>query len=483
MRLGTRRGLVLSIWSAAAIGLATGTQAADLPVYKAAPKAAAAIYNWTGFYLGGNVGYGIARNPSQHSSPALFSDETFTLAPAGAIGGVQIGFNWQATPHLVLGIEVDWQAGNQKDSQTCISICGPGDYARISQELGSFATLRGRLGWANGPVLYYVTGGWATGRLDTDVARNSGNFGHVQASLGERRSAWTIGGGIEAALAGNWTAKIEYLYLDFGTTAFSFSYFGQPVSVLSDIHNHVARLGVNYKFGAPVAAAAPVYPVQRAAAWAGFYVGGNVGYGVARTRSREDFFINGVYSNTETFDLGARGVLGGAQVGYNWQASNWVFGIEADLQASAQDSGTICVQTCYSPGLRYSQYAQTFPWFGTVRARGGFSSGAALFYVTGGLAYGRVETDAALQIGVTTFPSHSFTHTETGWTVGGGIEAALAGNWSAKAEYLFVDFGKVTDTFSSNGGVVDVVLTNDIRNHVFRLGLNYKLGGPVVAKN
>jgi len=473
-----KSGLALAVLAVTGFGRAGNAQAADFPLYKATPKAAITAFNWSGFYIGGNVGYGVARNPARHVFPATFSDETFAFMPKGVAGGGQIGFNWQATSHLVLGIEADWQASSQEDSQTCISICFiPGDYIRASQKLESFATVRGRLGWASGPMLFYATGGSAAGRVSTDTAKDFANFGVVQAGLSEQRSGWTIGGGIEAALAGNWTVKAEYLYLDLGTTTLDFSYFGQPGFVASDIRNHIARLGVNYRFGATAAATAADRPAIN---WAGPYVGGHVGYGVTPTRSREDFYFNGAYSSTETFNLGARGALGGAQIGYSWQAANLLFGVEADLQASAQGSGTICVQACI-PG-RYASYSQELPWFGTARVRSGYTNGATLFYVTGGLAYGSVETSTAMQIGVHTFPSHRFSETKVGWTIGGGIEAALAGNWSAKAEYLYVDLGKTTAAFSSNNGVIDIVMTNDINSHVFRLGVNYRLDTPIAAK-
>jgi outer membrane immunogenic protein len=131
-------------------------------------------------------------------------------------------------------------------------------------------------------------------------------------------------------------------------------------------------------------------------------------------------------------------------------------------------------------------------WFGTVRGRLGYVAGPALLYVTGGLAYGQVEREANVA-GNTLFLggfSGSFDNTKTkvGWTVGGGLEAKLAGwfptwfgswtGWSAKAEYLYIDLGHFTDnlnetyTFAFPGAVRTV--SGNIRENIFRIGLNYQ---------
>jgi outer membrane immunogenic protein len=139
-----------------------------------------------------------------------------------------------------------------------------------------------------------------------------------------------------------------------------------------------------------------------------------------------------------------------------------------------------------------------------VRARVGRASGPALLYFTGGLAYGEVSSSgrvAGRTIGVFTGTTintfaGSFDSRETkiGWTLGTGLEAQLAGNWSLKTEYLYVDLGDVTNTFNTiflTGGAAGGVaatrtITTEIKEHIFRAGLNYKFGdygkGPVVTK-
>jgi outer membrane immunogenic protein len=132
-------------------------------------------------------------------------------------------------------------------------------------------------------------------------------------------------------------------------------------------------------------------------------------------------------------------------------------------------------------------------WFGTVRGRLGYVAGPALFYVTGGLAYGQVEREANLA-GNNLFlggfsGTYDNTTTKVGWTVGGGLEAKLAGwfpawfgswnGWSGKIEYLYIDLGHFTDnlneTYASGFpfGAVRTVSGN-MRENIFRIGLNYQ---------
>jgi outer membrane immunogenic protein len=126
---------------------------------------------------------------------------------------------------------------------------------------------------------------------------------------------------------------------------------------------------------------------------------------------------------------------------------------------------------------------QKEPWFGTLRGRLGATTGPALFYVTGGLAYGNVVTNVSQNPGALSAVTASANQIKAGWTVGGGIEAALIGNWSAKVEYLYVDLGSQNLTF------LDIVprtttLATNFRDNVHRAGVNYKLDwyGQVVAR-
>ena len=128
---------------------------------------------------------------------------------------------------------------------------------------------------------------------------------------------------------------------------------------------------------------------------------------------------------------------------------------------------------------------QKIDWFGTVRARGGFLvTPTVLLYATGGLAYGEIKTSDAIGVVPTVFSTSS---TNVGWTVGAGIEGAIGGNWTAKLEYLYVDLGKANGSFLTTigglgGGVLSSNYSSHITDNIVRAGINYRFGGPVVAR-
>jgi outer membrane immunogenic protein len=162
--------------------------------------------------------------------------------------------------------------------------------------------------------------------------------------------------------------------------------------------------------------------------WAGPYLGGNLGY---------DW---GSVSNNPTRPSG---FVGGAQAGYNWRNDRWVFGVEGDLQLTGADD-------------TFAPWKFSNPWFGTVRGRAGYTVSNVLFYGTAGLAFGELRGQ--------TF-GLSETHTNLGWSGGVGAEVGLAPKWSAKIEYLYVDF------FSSQFGITG--LSHGYRFGVVRAGVNY----------
>jgi outer membrane immunogenic protein len=240
---------------------------------------------------------------------------------------------------------------------------------------------------------------------------------------------------------------------------------------------------------APVPYAAPVF------SWTGFYAGVNAGYawngggdfdhvdvnstvvpGFSRAADGFDFLGN---SNKGSF-------TGGGQIGYNYQMGNIVLGLEADINY-------VGVKKNYAAGGdRAGAYHDVLSaeskvqWFGTVRPRLGFlPTDRLMMFVTGGLAYGQVKTSAGINdydyatgapfAGI----NGSKTETRTGYTVGGGIEYALAGNVSLKGEYSYVDLGSTTHRFYDNdvsypGYGLYVTAKDDVNFHVVRAGLNYR---------
>jgi outer membrane immunogenic protein len=128
-------------------------------------------------------------------------------------------------------------------------------------------------------------------------------------------------------------------------------------------------------------------------------------------------------------------------------------------------------------------------WFGTVRGRVGvLATPRVLFYGTGGLAYGSFKTTGAMVgatpagLAVASFASNS--DVRFGWTVGAGVEGKITNNWSAKLEYLYMDFDSFrAGTFTlAPGSLISANVDTRFHDHVLRVGLNYTFGGPVVAR-
>jgi outer membrane immunogenic protein len=264
--------------ASAAVLLALPAMAADLRVVKAPPPPPMPIYHWTGFYLGVNVGYSVARNRGNETlfdiaNSEVETNQQVTLGPAGAVGGFQGGYNYQFANSWLIGIEADWQWTGQKDS-ICVTICRPDVFLTIEQKLRWLATLRARLGYAQAGWLWYVTGGAAWGGVEENDAFFLAGGGVVPGAgpfvgtlnVKHTRSGWTFGGGVETLLFANWSAKLEYLYVDLGTTTDTFAVIdtsngavAASQTVSKPMRDHILRVGLNYRLGdwfgkAPVAA-------------------------------------------------------------------------------------------------------------------------------------------------------------------------------------------------------------------------------------
>jgi outer membrane immunogenic protein len=246
--------------------LAAPAFAADLAV-KAPVMPLAPVSPWTGFYIGGNVGYGWSDQAVNFSGsasmlPAIARGQIpSSLAgnPRGAIGGVQAGYNWQ-TGAFVLGVETDIQAAAIAQSGTLSTAVGGGFFpatTTANQELNFLGTVRGRLGYTITPtLLLYGTGGFAYGRGEVSSSVNTtpncpGFCGGLTSS--PTLTGWAAGGGLEYQITPSWSAKIEYLYYDLGTLSQTYGdnagrLPGTFVSNSTKFEGSVARIGANYKF-------------------------------------------------------------------------------------------------------------------------------------------------------------------------------------------------------------------------------------------
>jgi outer membrane immunogenic protein len=289
---------------------------------------------------------------------------------------------------------------------------------------------------------------------------------------------------------------------------------------------------------------APVYvPQPSSFSWTGPYGGVNIGYGFGDNDSQNGFqilldpsynsptpqscvpvaLIYGTcawsprsYGAAWSQPNNLNGVIGGGQIGYNYQFSPWVVvGLEADIQGSALVSRAAGLSLPPPDAVLGSQFTalgshQSVDWFGTVRGRIGATpfDPRALLYATGGLAYGGVglgvsqvnmASGGLLGGGASILGSAALNQTKTGWTAGGGVEWAFLPGWSVKVEYFYVDLGDTTLStsamgvrgaapFTTTGPAFAATQTSSTRFHTVRAGLNWHFNPfspttPIVGKN
>jgi len=223
--------------------------------------------------------------------------------------------------------------------------------------------------------------------------------------------------------------------------------------------------------------------------WSGLYVGGNLGYGWGDGNTDFSFLPTpaefGINNNTT---LGARSsaVIGGAQLGYNWQIGSLVTGLEADIQGSGIKGSARAIPTVLGTAFPDPRSVisseQKLSWFGTVRGRVGVTvTPDLLLYGTGGLAYGRVDASANWRFDLERVHAQapaSVSKTKVGWTAGAGAEWMFARNWSAKLEYLYVDLGSASAIGDETANVqldrnFKVGYTWHARENIARVGVNY----------
>lgn len=289
--------LSLSIIALGLSATAGSVFAADMPL-KAPPLP---IWSWTGFYVGGNVGYGWASDPTTltdstattltrindadtptpifvplGTTTAVATVGSVNINPRGWLGGIQGGYNWQSRS-IVYGVEGDIQASGQRGSITLCDTAGcpaGSGIATDSLKMPWFGTLRARLGFTPSPRwLVYATGGLAVAEIKDSVTEGpvGGGAGGVTANIDATRAGFAVGGGVETALTDRWSLKVEYLYMGFGTvsaagtgaavtTTTGTCGFCRPPRIVETIttqttstvstrvDDNVVRVGLNYHF-------------------------------------------------------------------------------------------------------------------------------------------------------------------------------------------------------------------------------------------
>jgi len=434
--------------------LTSVTRAADIPAAmpaKGPMYSPAPVASWDGFYVG--VQGGVVRQDGLLKNVA--GDFGSADNKTGGTTGALAGYNWQLG-NFVLGLEGDWNWIGAK--ATHFNRAG----TRSTYEVSWLSTLRARTGLTVDSTLFYVTGGVAFAHINDNLASlftsptPITSFAHNQTKTG-----WTVGAGVEHFFAPQWSARAELRYVDLGNmnvactsgTAncanFSFS--------SGDFNNTLwmGLVGVNHKFGREPTrdwSQARAYAPPSLPAWGGWYLGIQGGVaGHSASFNDPDGFLT-FFPNF--FDQRKMGGIIGGLLGYNWQQSSFVYGVEGDWNwiGAKATRLTADINGPESNGDLSTSYAVN--WLATLRGRAGLAFDSTLLYVTGGLAFGHAKNDVEL-IGTGNFAGlqASFTQNQikVGWTAGVGVEHMLSQHWTARAEFRFVDLGKSEVACTSTG--------------------------------
>jgi outer membrane immunogenic protein len=345
----------------AVAGPALAADIGTVPAYKA-PSAAAST--WSGFYAGLGLGFRASRTDAVTTSetiagvPQNLADGRPTGASFDGLGfrtSSFIGYNWQFAPQWVAGLEGDVGFADQSTTRQSLAF-SPG-FSRFARSPDSFtaktdwdASLRARLGFLITPAtLAYATGGvaWQRSEISSICANEdiclAAGLSPTVISASRIQAGWTVGGGIETALGGNWFARAEYRYADFGAAPFTIARTAMPASGFNPttdkfdlkMQTHNAPFGVAYKFGDPVVAGAQAAVIAKAApiamSWSGPYLGLGLGTRAQQADSATTSELFGgaplaILKNTVPFNGTA--FRASPYAGVNWQFTpKWVAGI------------------------------------------------------------------------------------------------------------------------------------------------------------
>jgi outer membrane immunogenic protein len=414
------------------------------------PLAYSPSYSWAGLYVGAQIGRGWGQTQySQfpHASPAGLVSP---MDLSGATGGAYVGYSFQFGS-LVAGIEAD-AAKSWIRSQ---SVWVAADQM-VRTEFDWSASIRGRLGYAIGRVMLYITAGVTIARINFPYTRISDPGGDNE----QTRTGWTAGAGLEFALADNLIFRGEYRYTDFGE-----NFYVKPIED-GGVHPsdtpvtvQEVRAGIAYRF---VGASLPPvdksfsYSNTQPIAWRGLYAGAQGSH--AWGRSTYTGLAN-LFAKTELDPSGNVPWLYG---GYNFQFGQTVLGVEGDVMLSAIHGG----------GHAVTFAGQVVPHFYTrselekawsVRGRLGFVFGNVLPYVTAGIAVANYNHTIELGTQHRTFYERLAT-----WTAGAGLDYALSEHLILRGEYRYTPHGQA----GHYSGVANLI---NLTIQEVRAGIAFKL--------
>lgn len=410
-------------------------------------------YSWAGAYIGAQVGHGWGQTQFGSPTPPIPGRPAFAMDMSGSTGGLYAGYNFQYGG-LVTGIEADFAKAWLRGPSM---LEASGDVTSKS-EIDWTASVRGRVGYAFGNLMPYITGGATIAGV---------NFPFVIDDLHPRtrdhrqtRIGWTAGAGFEYAATSNLIFRTEYRYTDFGNE-FEVENFGKTSFHPSDTAVTVQeiRAGVALKFGD-----APFPSIDRALSfsnaspvvWSGLYAGALIGY------DRSQSTYRGLAALAPYVPLNPSGTVPWVYAGYNFQFGRTVLGIEGDIVLSNIRGGGSLIDRL---GKVHSDFQVTSKldnaW--SVRGRLGFAFGNFLPYVTAGVAgadYSHTVHFSGQQ--------RVFDGTFASWTAGAGLEYALTDHVIFRTEYRYTPYGQATSIHSPSNTV-------DLSVYEARAGVAFKL--------
>ena len=239
-------GNIMRKFALAVAALAIGTvtaSAADMAArpYVKAPAPIAAVYNWTGFYVGGHVGWGEAKQDWFLIQNAV----GFGFSKDGVIAGGYAGYNWQLGSNFVLGAEFE---GSWSDLQQGNVPCTIGQAAICRNDVNWLGSVRGRAGVAFNQVLFYAAGGWAFADASHDRQFLPLGGGPFTSGVSDTRDGWVAAVGVEWAFAGNWIGRVQYDHYDFGTKTYLMPALSNVSDTRVSLTVDTVRVGIGYKF-------------------------------------------------------------------------------------------------------------------------------------------------------------------------------------------------------------------------------------------
>lgn len=394
--------------------------------------------NWTGFYAG--IGVGAGGSTTELGVPVLAPGTSFNgIGGDGVFGEFAIGYDHVFGSRFLAGVFADAQFGNIGTSLSVPAL--PLDAsleARYGFDVGA------RLGYLISPTtLGYVLAGysWRQFELDTNVAGVGADWD---------ADGYIVGLGMETALSGNLTLKGEYRFASYGNVNY-LSALGLPDGLLdANTSTHTFLAGLNYRFGAAngggVAFETPAYD------WTGVYVSAAAGAGMLAHEIETPIIPGGVSFN----GIGAEGVFGEAGVGYDYDFGGFVAGIVANARISTVTT------TLTVPGAIDASVDADYGFDILLRA-GVKLNQSTLAYAIGG--YSMQHFDVNID---TPAIGSVYDWSANGFSVGGGLEAALSSRMTANIEYRYSQYE--SEDFGTGG-----LVTATPSSHTVRAGLKLKL--------